>query len=98
MQGRGAALVAAALVGLLVALLSAPSSRAATFSCTPWNVRTIANGLGVLENLEPDGQGGLLISNNGANDIDRMTPDGHTSTLIGGVPSPGGERIRGGYL
>jgi sugar lactone lactonase YvrE len=61
-------------------------------------VRTIASGLGVLENLEPDGTGGMLLSNNGANRIDRLTPSGRVSPLISGVPSPGGERIRGRYL
>ena len=71
---------------------------AAATPCVPWHVRTIASGLGVLENLEPDGSGGLLISNNGANEIDRMTPDGHVTTLIPGVPSPGGQRIHGGFL
>ncbi|HKN93548.1 MAG TPA: hypothetical protein VJU60_04375 [Thermoleophilaceae bacterium] len=67
-------------------------------ACTPWTVRTVASGLGVLENLEPDGSGGLLVSNNGANEIDRLTPDGRVGTLIPNVPSPGGERIRGGSL
>jgi hypothetical protein len=86
------------MLGLWAALLSAPSSSAAAGGCTPWTVRTVASGLGVLENLEPDGQGGLLISNNGSNEIDRLTPDGSVNTLIPNVPSPGGQRIRDGYL
>jgi len=66
--------------------------------CARWNVRTVASGLGVLENLEPDATGGMLISNNGANEIDRLTPDGRVTTLIPNVPSPGGLRIHGGRL
>src|SRR4051794_2320935 len=100
MQGRGNAVVAAVLLGLVVGSVGVPAGRAAAAAnpCVPWHVRTIASGLGVLENVEPDGQGGLLISNNGANEIDRLTPDGHVTTLIAGVPSPGGQRIHGGYL
>jgi hypothetical protein len=93
------AVAGAVLLGLVASLLAASPGRAATSPpCVPWQVRTVASGLGVLENLEPDGQGGLLISNNGANEIDRLTPDGHVTTLIAGVPSPGGQRIHGGYL
>jgi sugar lactone lactonase YvrE len=66
--------------------------------CVPWSVRTVASGLGVLENLEPDGTGALLISNNSGNEIDRLRPDGSVSTLIPNVPSPGGQRIHGGAL
>ena len=100
MQGRGIAVVTAVLLGLVVGSVGVPADRAAAAAtpCVPWHVRTIASGLGVLENLEPDGSGGLLISNNGANEIDRMTPDGHVTTLIPGVPSPGGQRIHGGFL
>jgi sugar lactone lactonase YvrE len=88
--------VAAAVAA--TALAGAPTAHAASDACTPWNVRTVASGLGVLENLEPDGTGGLLISNNSANEIDRLTPDGRVTTLIANVPSPGGQRIHGGRL
>jgi outer membrane protein assembly factor BamB len=39
-----------------------------------------------------------LISNNGANEIERLTPDGAVKTLIPDVPSPGGQRIQDGFL
>jgi len=86
--------------GALTAALAwgAPARAAGDASCAPWKVRTIASGQGVLENLEPDGRGGLLISNNGAGEIDRLTPDGRVSTLIAGLNSPGGQRLHGGYL
>lgn len=66
----------------MVALLAGGTAAAAAPApsiapCTAWNVRSAASGLGVLENVEPDGSGGLLISNNGANEIDRLTPDGN---------------------
>jgi hypothetical protein len=66
--------------------------------CRPWRVGTVARNLGVLENLEPDGRGGLLLSDNGANRIDRLSASGRLRTLIPDVPSPGGQRIRGHYL
>src|SRR5690349_9605792 len=98
MRGRGTVLAGALALGLLVTLGAGRPARAAAAPqpCVPWHVRTAASGLGVLENLEPDGSGGLLISNNGANEIDRMTPDGHVTTLIPNVPSPGGQRVHGG--
>jgi hypothetical protein len=92
----------AALLLLLAALAAgdctAHAAAPAAPPCTPWNVRVVASGLGILENLEPDGRGGLLISNNGANAIDRLTPDGTVTRLISDVPSPGGQRIRDGRL
>jgi hypothetical protein len=63
MRGRGLAVVGAVVLGAVAMLLGASQGRAAASPlCAPWQVRTVATGLGVLENLEPDGQGGLLIS------------------------------------
>jgi sugar lactone lactonase YvrE len=96
-QGKGALGVAA--IAAAVALCAGTGARAATDApCRPWNVRTVASGLGVLENLEPDGRGDMLLSQNDQNAIGRLTPDGKVTTLITGVPSPGGQRIRGRYL
>src|SRR3954468_12413869 len=92
--------VALTLAGLIAVGL-APVAGAVTpdsSPCRPWKVRTVASNLGVLENLEPDGRGGLLLSNNGSNRIDRLSPNGQVTTLIADVPSPGGQRIRGRYL
>ena len=102
MGGRALA-ISVVVVAVAIALASgargAPAADAAIApTCTPWHVRTVVSGLGVLENLEPDGSGGMLISNNGANEIDRLTPDGRVTTLIANVPSPGGQRIHGGQL
>src|SRR4051794_24311391 len=96
MGGRAAAVIAVVLA--VVSGATAQTAAASGSGCTPWNVRTVAGGLGVLENLEPDTSGGMLISNNGANEIDRLTPDGRVTTLIPNVPSPGGQRIHGGQL
>jgi hypothetical protein len=93
-----AAVLATGVIGC-ASLAAANAARAVSQPpCRHWSVRTIASGLGVLENLEPDGRGAMLLSNNGANQIDRLTPDGAVSTLISGVSSPGGERVRGPYL
>jgi hypothetical protein len=99
--GYRAGAVGLALAALLTSATAAPAKApgaGADPPCTSWNVRTVASGLGILENLEPDGTGGLLISNNGANEIDRLTPSGAVKTLISNVPSPGGQRIHGGQL
>jgi len=86
------------LVALVVAITAvlAPAARAAT--CQRWTVTTIATDLGVLENLEPDGRGGLLLSDNPANRVDRLTPDGRATPLIADVPTPGGLRVHGDEL
>jgi hypothetical protein len=100
MTRRTISCVVAVLAAVTTAGAGAPSAAQAATDppCQAWNVRTVASGLGILENDEPDGRGGLLISNNGGNRIDRLTPDGRVATLIPNVPSPGGQRIRGRYL
>src|SRR3712207_6964586 len=45
-------------------------------------------------NLEPDGRGGLLLSASTQGAIARLTPDGKVATLVPGVTSPGGLRVR----
>jgi sugar lactone lactonase YvrE len=61
-------------------------------------MRTIASGLGVLENLTFDGRGSMLVSATQAGAIERMTPDGRVSTLVPNVSYPGGLVLRGRTL
>jgi sugar lactone lactonase YvrE len=91
---RGAIAVAAALA----ALVAAPAAHGATDPCARWSDRTIASGLGSLENVQPDGLGGLLVSASDQSAIVRLARDGSTRTLVGNVTSPGGLRVRGGVL
>jgi sugar lactone lactonase YvrE len=74
------------------------SAAAADPACEGWQAKTLAEGLGSLENIEPDGSGGLLISATTQGAIVRLTPDGKTSVLIPGVTAPGGLRVRDGRL
>jgi sugar lactone lactonase YvrE len=87
----------AALMVTSVALCIPPAAGAAV-PCAPWTMRTIASGLGSLENVLPDGRGGLLISASDQKAIARMTPDGQYTTLVPDVNAPGGLRLKGDVL
>jgi sugar lactone lactonase YvrE len=81
-----------ATAGVLAAA-ALPTAAPAALPCAPWTMRTIASGLGTLENVLPDGTGGLLISATDQNAILRMTPDGQSSLFVPSVNAPGGMRI-----
>lgn len=51
-----------AVAAVIAVTMAAPAPAAQTeMDCRPWSVEVIASGLGMIENLEPDGTGGLLI-------------------------------------
>ena len=85
-------IAAAALAATMVA---APAGAA---DCTRWTQRVVASGLGSLENLEPDGTGGMLISASSRSAVERLEPDGTRTTVAANMPSPGGLRVRGRTL
>jgi sugar lactone lactonase YvrE len=89
--------LAAAFV-LIAVIAAVPSAHAADPACTGWTQRTVASGLGSLENIEFDGTGGLLLSASGPQAILRMAPDGTTTTLVPDVNAPGGQRVVGRTL
>src|SRR5438874_1253571 len=69
MAGRGTARTLIAGLAMVLSILAGggtASAAAADPPCTAWNTRTVASNLGVLENLEPDGGGGMLLSVNDA--------------------------------
>lgn len=89
----------ATLAGLtLVAALAMPGVAAAQTvdPCEGAVVREVATGLGSLENLEPDGTGGMLVSASSRDAIERVFPDGTTETVVADVTAPGGLRVREG--
>jgi hypothetical protein len=88
-------LAAAVLIAFAVLL---PSAAEAALPCKPWQMRSLATGMGSLENVLADGSGGLLISASDQNAIVRMTPDGQYAPLVPGVTAPGGMRISDGIL
>ncbi len=71
-------------------VINVPSAAAVSARC-PWQVSTVASGLGSLENLAFDGAGAMLLSrmDNGSGQIDRRYPDGRESVLVANVSSPG---------
>jgi hypothetical protein len=83
---------------VVLALLSPATAAADRRACEPWDMRTVAEGLDRVENLEPDGTGGMLISAGPRNAIERLTPDGERTTAFANVPGPGGLRVRGRTL
>ena len=87
----GAAAVVAGLV--LAASAALPPTAEASSTCTPWSVRTVASGFGMLENLEFDGKGSMVVSEIspiGPGALRTVTPTGDRGTLVSGVESPGG--------
>ena len=89
--------VATALATVATALTMWPAPARAD-GCGQWTTRTVAEGLGSLENLEPDGTGGMLISASSRSAVERLTPDGTVTTVAADMPSPGGLRARGKFL
>lgn len=71
---------------------------AAPDPCAPWSVSVVASGLGSLENVEPDGKDGLLVSASTQDAVLRVRRGGATSVVASGVTSPGGLRVRGNTL
>ncbi|MFI7589017.1 SMP-30/gluconolactonase/LRE family protein [Spongisporangium articulatum] len=88
--------VAALPVGLLGA--AAPAGAATTpAGCAGWTVTTVASGLGTLENIAPDGAGGLYVSAVDRSAVERVTATGRT-TVATGLDAPGGLVRAGGTL
>jgi hypothetical protein len=93
---RGPLAAAAVTLGLLV--VPAAADAAVDPACTGWSAKTLASGLGSLENVEFDGQGGLILSASDHNAVERLGRDGKVRTLVANVTSPGGLRVRAGVL
>ncbi|WP_249305477.1 SMP-30/gluconolactonase/LRE family protein [Rhodococcus sp. 14-2483-1-1] len=87
----GAAAVVAGLV-LAASVALSPTAEASS-TCTPWSVSTVASGFGLLENLEFDGRGSMIVSETspiGPGALRTVAPNGDRGTLVSGVESPGG--------
>jgi hypothetical protein len=94
------AVCAAAVVYPIASVAASPGAAraASSSSCRTWNLSVIATHLGILENLEPNGRGGMVISNQTADSLELVTAAGKVTTLVPNVPSPGGIRFHGGYM
>jgi sugar lactone lactonase YvrE len=85
----------AALTLSLLSMVTAPAG--GQTPCEMWSMATVASGLDRIENLEPDGTGGMLISSGPRSAIERLTRDGATTT-VAKASNPGGLRVRGRKL
>ncbi|MBV9487881.1 MAG: hypothetical protein JO246_17740 [Frankiaceae bacterium] len=92
MNRWGASAVAGA--ALIVGAVAAPGSFAATagpapaHACKLWRMHTVASGLGILESLLPDNQGGMLLSSSTNNAVERLAKNGDVTTVVS-ASSPG---------
>ena len=85
MKARAAVVVTGLLLGAATAL--APTAGASS-SCTPWSVSTVASGFGMLENLEFDGRGSMIVSETspvGPGALRTVAPNGDRGTLVADV-------------
>lgn len=97
--------VAAIALGSVVALsapaqASVPADRSAG-SCGTWTSSVVATGAGMLENLEFDGSGSMVLSQSaliGPGALLKVAPDGTRTTLVGDVTGPGGLVAREGSV
>lgn len=80
---------------LMLALMPFPVHGQDADPCEGWTVRDVASGLGVIENLEPDGDGGMFIAS--GDDVLRVLPDG-SSSRVATLDRLGGMRVRGPWL
>lgn len=86
------------VVPLLALGLAVPAAASAPDPCGSWAVKVVAEGLGSLENVEPDGRDGLLVSASDQDAVLRVRRAGAPQVVASGVTSPGGLRVRGNDL
>src|SRR2546423_10903805 len=96
--GLRRALMAGSIAVAAALTAGGSSGAAAQPACTPWGMRTVASGLGILENLSFDGTGGMLLSAWSENAILRLSSSGALSPVALGVKAPGGQRVVGHVL
>ncbi|KPH18638.1 hypothetical protein AS590_25645 [Prescottella equi] len=102
---RAGSVVAAIALGSVVAL-SAPAQASvpadgSAGSCGTWTSSVVTTGAGLLENLEFDGNGSMVLSQSaliGPGALLKVAPDGTRTTLVGDVTGPGGLVAREGSV
>ncbi|KAA0018535.1 SMP-30/gluconolactonase/LRE family protein [Antrihabitans cavernicola] len=82
------ALILAAAMATGTATAAAPAQAAPISDCAGWQVDTIAQGLGELENLVPDPNGGFYVSSLSAG-IQHVDAGGRVRPVLPGVPAGG---------
>ncbi len=93
-MGQVSKLVATGTAVLVaMGIAAAPAQAEGVAGCGGWQVETVAEGLGELENLEPDGRGGFYVS--GSSEISHIDAGGTVRTVLAGLPAPGGLQLAG---
>ena len=89
---------AAAAAAALLAAVTLPAPARAADPCAGWATSTLATGLGDVENLLPDGRGGLYLSINDQAKVVQLGADGTVRTVATGLDHPAGLRRIGADL
>ncbi|MDN5544107.1 MAG: hypothetical protein L0H03_02400 [Rhodococcus sp. (in: high G+C Gram-positive bacteria)] len=104
-MSRAGSVVAAIALGSVVAV-SAPAQASVPADgsdggCGKWTSSVVTTGAGMLENLEFDGSGSMVLSQSaliGPGALLKVAPDGTRTTLVGDVTGPGGLVARDGSV
>ncbi|MES9516747.1 SMP-30/gluconolactonase/LRE family protein [Rhodococcus erythropolis] len=102
---RAGSVVAAIALGSVVAV-SAPAQASVPAGgspggCGSWTSSVVTSGAGMLENLEFDGNGSMVLSQSaliGPGALLKVAPDGTRTPLVGDVTGPGGLVARDGSV
>ncbi|MFI9508223.1 SMP-30/gluconolactonase/LRE family protein [Nocardia sp. NPDC052566] len=84
---------AAVTIAAYTGVAATPVHAAPPADCGGWQVATVAQGLGELENLEPDGRGGFYLS--GKSTVYQVDSAGQARTVADDVAAPGGLQLAG---
>ncbi|MDE1669914.1 SMP-30/gluconolactonase/LRE family protein [Nocardia gipuzkoensis] len=98
-RARAAMLVVVAAAAAVTAAL--PAARAETFPtmCSDgWEAGTVVEGVGNLENLDSDGQGGFYVTGLMDGYLAHVDPAGRMAKLVTDVHRPAGVRVAGRYV
>ncbi|BBX89993.1 SMP-30/gluconolactonase/LRE family protein [Mycolicibacterium boenickei] len=96
--GAVACAIATLFVTATPAARATPGADARTGACRPWEMTTVAGGLGALENLEPDGRGGFYLSAINDGRLLHVDDGGSSTTVLSGLDHPAGLRLSGDSL
>lgn len=104
-MSRAGSVAAAIALGSVVAV-SAPAQASVPADgsdggCGKWTSSVVTTGAGMLENLEFDGSGSMVLSQSaliGPGALLKVAPDGTRTTLVGDVTGPGGLVARDGSV
>jgi hypothetical protein len=89
--------------GMAAAVLAGTISSAVAHAdgvsgCTGWQMDTVVSGLGELENVESDGNGGFFVSGADVNKLYDVDAAGNVTVVLGNVTAPGGLQLDGTTL